>query len=424
MWCIGEVMRWKMCRVTVILVLVIGCTVPFVQAQEKYRSRVYLGMDVDPTETVSLSVGELEKNLSSVQDSATRANAEQFLAKHYLAQQDYDKAATHLDQLLRQQGANADKQAYMQLASIYGVQKQWDRAATVLERYVQRDSHVAPDVLLWLAQIQYQRKQYVAAVAALDKALAANPTPDAKVQQMALAIYYGAGQYARCADLLKQQVAQDMDNAVLWQQWVSLYLKAKEYGSALDVWALAWQRGIPFREQDVKLLGDLYAINGIPASGARQLEAAIHNGRLSSSSALDDQLFRLWMLAGERDKAMMVLERRAGSSDDVELLLHLAQLYMDKEQWQRMQAAVLRACDGKLTERFVSRANLLLGISQLKLGDATNARRSFINATLVGGETEQAGQWLAWMKAEPATRFEKGGVDGPCEASVSGVVQP
>lgn len=413
---VNEVVRY-VCWVALMCSVV--CAVSPLHAQEKYRSRVYLDMEVDPTETVSLSVGELEKSLSSVQDSAVRASAEQFLAKHYLDQQDYGKAAAHLEQLLQQQGNRADKQLYLQLASIYGVQKQWDKAATVLEQYAQRSQTAAPEALLWLAQIQYQRKQYVAAVAALDKALAANPTPDAKVQQMALAIYYGAGQYARCADLLKQHVAQDMGNAVLWQQWVSLYLKAKDYGSALDVWALAWQRGIPFREQDVKLLGDLYAINGIPASGARQLESAISSGRVSSSPALDDQLFKLWMQAGERDKATAVLERQAGSSNDAELLLHLAQLYMDKEQWKPMQAAVLRACDGKLAERFVSRANLLLGISQLKLGDAANARRSFINATLVGGETEQAGQWLAWMKAEPATRFEKAGVDGPCEADMT-----
>ena len=394
-----------------------------VQAQEKYRSKVYLDLDVDPTETVSLSVGELEKTLGHIQDEQLRANAERFLAQHYLNQKDDNQAAVHLERVL-QQGATADRRLYLQLSSIYLSQQKLDKAAALLTRYLQQEKNSAADVPLLLAQIQYQRKQYVAAVTALDQALALQPAPDATVQQLALAIYYGAGQYARCAALLKQQVAQDMDNVTLWQQWVSLYLKAKEYGPALDAWALAWKRGLPFREQDVKLLGDLYAINGIPASGARQLEAAVANGKLSRSAALNDQLFRLWMLAGEREKAMTVLESQADSSADVELLLHLAQLYMEKSQWQSMQAVVLRACDGKLTERFVSRANLLLGISQLKLGETESARRSFINASLVGGEVEQAAQWLAWMKAEPATRFEKGGVDGPCEASVSGVVQP
>lgn len=63
---------------------------------------------------------------------------------------------------------------------------------------------------------------------------------------------------------------------------------------------------------------------------------------------------------------------------------------MEKEQWQAMQTMVLKACDGALPERLVARANLLLGVSQLKLGDTALARRSLINATVVGGALRTA----------------------------------
>jgi hypothetical protein len=82
-----------------------------------------------------------------------------------------------------------------------------------------------------------------------------------------------------------------------------------------------------------------------------------------------------------------------------------------------MQQAVLAACSSRLEDRYVGRANLLLGVSQLKLGDRPGARRSFINATLIGGVSPQAGQWLNFMEAAPPTEREGKRVVGPCYGS-------
>jgi hypothetical protein len=56
-------------------------------------------------------------------------------------------------------------------------------------------------------------------------------------------------------------------------------------------------------------------------------------------------------------------------------------------------------------------------VSQLKLGDDVGARRSFINATLIGGANAQAGQWLDFMQAEPATEDEARRIVGACYGS-------
>lgn len=363
---------------TLLPILVLLLASAAANAQEQYRSRMYIDLDQSATENVSLSVSELEKQMHTFQDNATRASAEKFLAQHYAGQKDYDKAADALQHALADQPSDN------------------------------------PDMYLLLAQLQYKRKQYVESAAALDKALALQKNPGKELLQSALAVYYNIGNYDRAAQIIQQLVSQDFNNAVLWQQWISLYLKAGKNAQALNVMALAWEKGIPFRDQDIMLLTDLYAINRIPGRGARVLEEAIASGRIKADAKINDRLFRLYMQAGERDKAQAALEKAANISHDTELQLHLAQLLMEKEQWQPMQDMVLKACDGALPERLVARANLLLGVSQLKLGDKEMARRSFINATVVGGATEQAGQWLAFMKAEPATKSETAGIAGPC----------
>ena len=383
--------------------------------QEQYRSRVYVDLEQDATENVTLSVSELEQKLHTFQDDATRANAERFLAKQYAGNKDYKKASTYIEDALKRMSATDPARAdmLMQLTQLYLLQKNNDGAAQALQRYLATRPPERADDYVLLAQIQYLQKQYVASAAALDKAFTLQKNPDTAFLQNAMGIYYSIGNFERCAQVIQQLVAQDVNNAELWQQWVSLYLKAGKTGPALDVMSLAWEKGIPFRDQDLLLLTDLYAINKIPARGARVLEQAIQSGRIKADGKINERLFRLWMLAGERDKATLALEKTALKGTDTELQLHLAQLYMEKEQWQAMQDIVLKACDGALPEKRVARANLLLGVSQLKLGDTALARRSFINATVVGGAGE-AGQWLQFMHAEPPTKWEKIGIAGPC----------
>lgn len=396
-------------------------------AQEQYRSRMYIDLDVAPTENVSMSVGELEKNLGTFQDAATRASAEKFLAQHFAGSKDYDKAAQYIEKALQNPAITPENKRDMlgQLARIALLQKNYDKAATAIQNFLavrqSAGSSADAEIYLLLAQVQYKRRNYVASADAMDKALALQKNPTPEQLKNALAIFYSTGSFDRAGQIMQRLVAADLNNAELWQQWVSLYLKAGKNAQALDVMALAWEKGIPFREQDILLLTDLYTINKIPGRGARVLEEAIASGRISNSSKMNDRLFRLWMQAGERDKAQVALTKAAGDSNDVELQLHLAQMAMEKEQWPAMQQQVLKACDGNLSDRLVARANLLLGISQLKLGDTELARRSFINATLVGGAADAA-QWLAFMKAAPATDSEKAGIAGPCSTSSTGSI--
>ncbi len=385
-------------------------------AGEQYMSRLYIDIEQDATENVALSVSELEKQINSMQDDYTRASAEKFLAQHYAAEKDYPKAIAHLEDALKRPGMtdNTRRDMLGDLAHLYVIQKDYSNATNAIKRYLDTNPPENADMYVLLAQVHYNNKKYVDAAAALDKVLSINKNPSKELLQSALAIYYSIGSYERASNMIQQLVEQDLNNATLWQQWISLELKAGKNAEALTVMSLAWEKGIPFRDQDVLLLCDLYAINKNPGRGARVLEEAIQSGKVATNSKINDRLFRLWLQAGERDKAQKALEKAAQMGDDKELQLHLAQLYMEKEQWQPMQDMVLRACNSVLPDALVARANLFLGISQFKLGDTELARRSFINATLIGGENDKAGQWLAYIKAAPATEREKAGVAGPC----------
>ncbi len=254
-------------------------------------------------------------------------------------------------------------------------------------------------------------------VATLDRIAEQGLSLNTAQMRQALALYYRAGAYAQCERLLQRLLELEPDHAQHWHLLASVYLQQNKRRQALDQLALAWEKSVPFTERDILLLADLQGANKNPYGAAELLSAALTENKLAASGANYRKLFEFWFQAREQDKASKALQQAAQLSGDTDLYLYLAQLQMDQRAWQSMHQTMLAACANQLADKYVGRANLLLGVSQLKLGDETGARRSFINATLIGGANAQAGQWLDFMQAAPTTRDEARRIAGICYGS-------
>ena len=161
-------------------------------------------------------------------------------------------------------------------------------------------------------------------------------------------------------------------------------------------------------------MASLQAANKNPYGAAEVLEDALASQAVSQTATTYRRLFEFWLQAREQERARKALQRAARLSGDIDLYLYLAQLQMEEQEFDSMYQTMLQACGKPLPDKYVGRANLLLGVSQLKLGDEAAARRSFINATLIGGVNAQAAQWLRFMNGPPATEDEISGIEGIC----------
>ncbi len=386
------------------------------QEEGQYRSRIRL----DPVDALGegyeLSLEELERQIDGIADPYARSSAGRHLARHYLEQKDYPKAIEYYRTALAAQGLSdiANREMLRELAQVYLLSKDYAQAAATLERALRIDLVPEATDYLLLAQAWYHQQQYLQVVAALDEIAARNLSLTVPQQRQALALYYRAGAYAQCERLLHGLLRSEPDDPETWHQLAAVYLQQGKRQQALDQLVLARDKGVPFREPDTLLLADLQAVTGNPYGGAETLSAALAAGTVKGDAARYRRLFEFWLAAREPEKAGAALERAARLSGDTELFLYLAQLQMEREDWQAMHRTMVAACRKQLEDRFVGRANLLLGVSQLKLGDTAGARRSFINATLVGGVNQQAGRWLDFMQAEPPSRGEQRRVEGIC----------
>jgi len=379
-------------------------------AQEgQYRSKVIITPnDGDWARGAELSIEELEQQLGSIEEAYAKSSAGRHLARHYVERKEYDKAIEFYQQALSAEGLSdvANREMLRELAQVYLLKKDYGAAAQTLQQVLA--INLVPDVadFLMLARAQHHLRQYVDVVATLDRMQKARLSLDVAQIQQALALYYHAGAFAQCEVLLSRLLELQPGDAQNWHLLASVYLQQNKRKQALDQLTLARTKLVPFSERDILLLAGLQSANNNSYGAAQTLEGALSSGEVAANAANYRRLFEFWLQAREQEKARKALQQAARLSPEVELSLHLAQLQMEDEEFAEMYQTILAVCAKQLPDKFVGRANLLLGVSQLKLGDAPGARRSFINATLIGGVNAQAGQWLRFMDAAPASDGE------------------
>ncbi|AQA19147.1 hypothetical protein BST95_13750 [Halioglobus japonicus] len=404
-----------------LLALLLSQFVAVALAQDtgQYRSRVLLDPLGDIGKGSEMSLQELEQSIDSIRDPYARSSATRHLARHYVNEGDYPAAIAWYREALRSDGlsAVANREMRRELAQVYLQAEEFAAAASLLDEVLAMELVPATGDFLLLAQARYRLGDYVAVVVALDGVQAAGLTLDEEQKPQALALYYRAGAYPQCETLLRELLVAAPQEADYWHQLVSVYLQQNKRQAALDQLMLAMEQGVDFDPSQYVLLVDLLAVNGNPYGAASLLEQLMAAGALPRSGAHLRKVFELWFQARERDRAQQALVAAARETGDTELYLYLAQLQLEDEAWPDVEQTVLSACQRRLEDRFVSRANLLLGVSLLKQGRDAPARQVLINATLVGGAHQQAAQWLKFMDAVPPNEDELRRVRGPCVGS-------
>lgn len=386
---------------------------------DQYRSKLLINPNQSLGESVELSVDELESQFDEIQDQFARSSAGQHLAHHYVQKQQYDKAVGYYQQALSANGLSeiVNHQMLQELATVYLWVKQPAKALSTLERIAPLSEVKQVEVALLYAKAALKNKQHLLSAKALDKTLALNHYPTPSLYQQVLAISWEIGQYERSEYALKQLMKLNELEPSYWFQLATVYLKQNKQQQALSVLILAESRGFVFSEQSILLFADLYGSLDAPYKAAQVMKGALKSGRLSEKGEYYRRLFEFQLRAQEHEGAIHSLSKAAEATGEVELYFYWAQLLMEKEQWQQMNQVMLNACTRALTVQNVGQANVLLGISELKLGKAKLARSSFLNASLVGGANEQAGQWLRYMGEVTTGVLSKKHLSGPCKVN-------
>ncbi len=384
---------------------------------EQYRSKLFLDPGKQLSESSQLSLKDLELQINSMTNAYSKSSTGRYLARHYVNGKNYSKAIEYYRTALSAEGLSgvANDVLLKELAGIYVLNKQYKEAIGSLDQLSSTPiKEQDTSIIILRAQAYYGLSDYLSVVETLDEIMPQGHTlSDLQLKQM-LGLYYKSGSYVQSEKILQTLINRAPQIFSYWQQLTSIFLMQNKHKRALDQLSLARQKQLQFGTKDILLLADLYVANSAPEKGARLFQQAIAAGEIENNEKYNKRLFEYWLQARENEKATETLKRAIKHIKDFELFIRLAQLQMEQEDWQGMNSTMLFACQKTLDDKYVSRANLLLGVSQLKLGDKTNARASFINSTLISGAGDKARAWLKYMNAERPESDELRAITGPC----------
>ncbi|MUK28935.1 hypothetical protein GNP44_02330 [Aliivibrio fischeri] len=257
----------------------------------------------------SLAIKNLDYAVSSGELKDTQAwVTERMLADLLLMDQQYKKALPHYYQLVKSIPKNEKgNELWLRIAQIHYQLSEFSSTLKAIQRY---ESYRQPDSLTPLSLkfgSQVQLKQWKSVIPTLERLIVLEP-----------------------------------EKLTWWRQLATAHLQLYQTKQALSVLVLADRKGFPLPEQDIMLLAQLYAKQGIPE------QAAITLKRLSKANTDVDLLVEqavYWQQAKEWQQSILYWGKAAKVSS--RYYWQEAQLLLQQKEYQLALASLAKVKDPK-----------------------------------------------------------------------------
>lgn len=303
-----------------------------------------------------------------------RSRTEQILASIAHGTENFDAAREHLRQAIAAGGLNEQEvvQTRYQIAQLFMAQERWKEGAAALEEWFRVAPNANSSAYYLLAVAYYQLEDFTRALPPAQKAIELSEKPQESWLQLLLAIYLQKEDYKSAIPILQKMIVAAPDKKTYWVQLSSVYSQIENFSMALVTMQLAHNAGLLTEDSEYRRLSDLLVFGDIPYRGARLLEEAIAQKKVTPDSKAYEKLANAWIAAREYEKSIAPLRRAAESAGDGNLFVRLGEVQVQRREWAAAADALsLGLNKGGL--RDVGNAQLLMGIAlynQDKYGQA------------------------------------------------------
>lgn len=263
---------------------------------------------------------------------------------------------------------------------------------TLEDYFATAKNPIPPDARVLLATAYAQLKEYRKALPQLTRAIKEHPDPKEMWFQLKLAMHYETSDYPACATTLLDMIKRFPVKEQYWKQLSGMFMELRKDKEALAILGLADREGFLDDEKEVKNLGNMYLYLDIPYKAAKIVSDGMRNGVIKPDEDNYELLSNAWIGARETDKAIDALAKAAELTDDGELVLRLAYLYVEREDWNKVIPTLEKA--RKLGVDKPGEAAMLQGISAAELGRFDEALAAFKAAAKFESTKEEALAWL------------------------------
>jgi tetratricopeptide (TPR) repeat protein len=287
------------------------------------------------------------------------------------------------------------------LAQLYLASGKTVKAIQLLERWFEQTPQADATAYALLGHAYAQDNQLSKAIPALQRAIELAEKPHADWYEALLAMHYEQESWQTCIPLLKDMLRLFPKRQAYWAQLASVHLALRDYAAATTAFELAYRDGALKHEQELIQLARLYLHTGMPHKAARLLQQQLELDRITDTDTNQQLLARAWSASGERDQAILALEKAIGTSVAPVIRLQLAQWYIEAERWKAAENQLTAVVNQTEERKLQAHGWLLIGIARYEQRKIPAALNAFNQASQRPTTSEAANQWLEFLNTLP-----------------------
>ena len=296
-------------------------------------------------------------------------------------------------------------EARFKIAMLYMGDENWEKASETLEIWFTEVPDPNANSYYMLALNYYQQERFADALVPAEKALELADSPKENWLQLVLAIHLLEKNFEPAVPVLETLLALYPSRSY-FMSLSTVHGALGSYEEAAIPLQLAYEQGLLTEDDHVRRLGQLLMFLNLPYRAAEVLDEGIENEVIDVDSDVLAMLSNSWIAAREFNAAVDPLEKAASLSEDGELYVRLAQVHVQRENWDQAVRAIGDALDKGGLEQ-PGDAHLLMGIVVYSSGKPSEARRWFASAKDFESSTKEANVWLGHIDQELAAAAAK-----------------
>ena len=331
-------------------------------------------------------------------DSLDEALVLQMLGYTEMGRNNYQQAIDHLKRslALNRLPENVKYNVGYMVAQLYAAQEKYDEALVFAEEWFKTLEAPTPDQAIFMANIFAQTGKYKLAIPYVKQAIESGKEPRESWYQLWIACNFELKDYPQAAEALKGALIKWPEKADYWEQLASVYVLMDNEIKGLATLQLAWKAGVLEKENSIRSMVQLAVTHGIPEHGARLLDSALQKEVLPRDKTYVDLLANAWLAARENTPAITAFEELAQLTKEGDPYLRIANIYIEKAEWKKAEAALRKALDMKLEEP--GKAWLILGIAMTEQTRFDQGMDAFKKARAFAYTEKQANSWLKYAE--------------------------
>ena len=290
---------------------------------------------------------------------------------------------------------NDRNQLTFNVAQLMLQEGQVDKAISMLQGWFKANENPKADAFFIMANAYVMKEDFKSALKWANQGLDRVTNPREQWLQMAVGLNFQDGKYEKCREILETLVSK-WPKKQYWRQLSGIYGQLKLEKEQLAAFELTHRQGMLTSSNELVQMAQLYMYHEVPFKAGKLVEASLADGTIDDTQKNWKLLADAWIAAREMERAIEPLKKAADRDDNGELYIQLAQLYVEREDWEKAIDALQKG-RRKGGLKNTGQTHFLEGVAHYNLKKRSPALKSFDRAIAASksdsSTTKNSGQW-------------------------------